>query len=146
MDAKTILARKGSDVVTTRPELTIREAMAGLIDNKVGALVVVDNDEAIVGIITERDIFRLAHRQAGQIMDIVVSEVMTKDVIIALPDDDLEYLKCLITENRIRHLPVMEEGKLCGMISIGDVLRQQTEEMHVEVHLLRDYIEGRYPG
>lgn len=146
MDAKTILDRKGRNVVTIGPGATIREAMGALIENAVGALVVVDDQLKIVGIITERDIFRLAHARECRIMDIPVSEVMTKEVIIAMPSDGVGYLKGLITENRIRHLPVMEQGNLCGMVSIGDVIRQETEEMHFEVHFLRDYIEGKYPG
>lgn len=146
MDAKTILDHKGHEVVTIGPGATIKEAMGALISNAVGALVVVDDQDAIVGIITERDIFRLAHAKECKIMDIPVSEVMTKDVIIALPNDSVGYLKGLITEKRIRHLPVMEQGKLHGLVSIGDVIRQETEQMHYEVHFLRDYIEGKYPG
>lgn len=146
MEAKRILDSKGSHVVTIRPQATIKQAMGALIDNAVGALVVVDDKDAVVGIITERDIFRLAHAKECEIMDIPVSEVMTKEVIIVLPTDSVDYLRALITENRIRHLPVMDQGRLCGILSIGDVLRELTEAMHVEVHLLRDYIEGKYPG
>jgi CBS domain-containing protein len=145
MNAKAILDRKGNEVVTIGPDATMKEAMAAHIENKVGALVVTEPNGTVVGIITERDIFRLAHARSCKIMDIKVGDVMTKEVIIALPDDDLEYLKSLITENRIRHLPAMEQGQLCGLISIGDVVRQQSEEAHVEAHLLRDYIQGTYP-
>jgi CBS domain-containing protein len=145
MNAKEILERKGYDVATITPDKTIKDAMSELIGKKVGSLVVVDSGDTVVGIITERDIFRLGYRENCRILDIRVSDVMTKDVIIALPDDDHDYLRNLITENRIRHLPVMDQGKLLGLISIGDVLRTASAEMHVTVRFLKDYISGAYP-
>jgi CBS domain-containing protein len=145
MNARAILEEKGYEVTTIQPDRTIKEAMATLIDKRVGSLVVTDTKGAVVGIVTERDIFRLAHRTACRMLDSKVSDVMTKDVIIALPDDELDYLRSLITENRIRHLPVMDQGKLLGLISIGDVLRRETHEMHVTVRFLKEYIAGSYP-
>jgi CBS domain-containing protein len=145
MNARAILEDKGYEVATILPEQTIKDAMAVLIDKKVGSLVVNDSAGVVVGIITERDIFRLAHRTGCRMLDTRVSDVMTKEVIIALPDDELDYLRSLITENRIRHLPVMDRGKLLGLISIGDVLRRESQEMHVTVRFLREYIEGSYP-
>lgn len=146
MNARQILDEKGHEVATIRADKAIKDAMAELIGNRVGSLVVVGDDDSVIGIITERDIFRLGYRENCRIMDISIADVMTRDVIIALPDDNLEYLRSLITENRIRHLPVMDGGKLIGLISIGDVLRHQSREMHVTVRFLKDYIEGAYPG
>jgi CBS domain-containing protein len=146
MDARSILSRKGERVFTISPRATIREGMSRLIQNRIGSLLVIDDDEELVGIITERDIFRLTFENDGKVMDIPVGSVMTRDLIIALPTDSLDYLRGLITENRIRHLPVMDDGKLVGLVSIGDVLRTETNEMAVENRYLKDYINGTYPG
>lgn len=146
MDAKSILERKGSKVVTISPRSTIREAMSSLIKNKIGSLIVMDDDGDVEGIVTERDIFRLTFENDGKVMDIPVGSVMTRNLIIALPTDSLDYLRGLISENRIRHLPVMDDGKLVGVISIGDVLRTETVEMAIENRYLKDYINSTYPG
>ena len=146
MNARSILERKGSRVVTVSPHATIRESMSMLIRHKIGSLVVAEDDGEVVGIISERDIFRLTFENDGKVMDIPVGSVMTRDLIIAVPDDPLDYLRSLITENRIRHLPVMEGGKLVGIVSIGDVLRTETSEIAVENRYLKDYITGSYPG
>ncbi len=146
MNAKAILERKGKRVVTVSPRATIREGMSRLISNQVGSLVVIDDDHEVVGIITERDIFRLTFENDGKVMDIPIGSVMTRNLIIAVPGDSLDYLRGLITENRIRHVPVMDEGKLVGLVSIGDVLRVETSEIAVENRYLKDYIKGAYPG
>jgi CBS domain-containing protein len=120
--------------------------MRALIKHTVGSLVVLDRARQVVGIITERDIFRMTYEHAGKIMDLPVSAVMTTDLLVALPSDPLDYLKSLITENRIRHIPVMDEGQLVGIISIGDIVREEISEVAVENRHLKDYIAGVYPG
>ena len=142
MDAKTILNRKGRTVHTVSPSATIREAMALLLRHSVGSLLVVDNDGEVLGIVTERDIFRLAFEHEGRIMGIPVDAVMTRNLIIALPHDTVDYLKSLMTENRIRHLPVIDQGKLAGIISIGDIVREESSAVAVENRYLKDFIFG----
>jgi CBS domain-containing protein len=142
MDARTILNRKGRVVHTISPSATIREAMALLLRHRVGSLIVLDNDEEVVGIITERDIFRLTYEYEGRIMGIAVESVMTRNLIIALPYDSVDYLKSLITENRIRHLPVIDQGKLAGVISIGDIVHEESSAVAVENRYLKDFIFG----
>jgi len=146
MNAATIFKRKGSNVVTVFPDASIREAMRVLIKHAVGSLVVLSEARAVVGIITERDIFRLTYEHEGKIMGIPVSAVMTTNLIVALPSDSLDYLKAMMTENRIRHLPVMENGKLVGIVSIGDIIREEVSEAVVENRYLKDYIAGVYPA
>lgn len=146
MNARTILKRKGNSVVTVSPAATIRESMYLFARHRIGALVVQDSAGVVVGIITERDILRLTYEHGGRIMDIPVDAVMTRNLIIAVPDDSLEYLKSLITGNRIRHLPVMDDGRLIGIISIGDVLLEETSEIAVENRYLKNYIAGNYPA
>lgn len=142
MDARTILNRKGHTVHTVSPSATIREAMALLIRYGVSSLIVLGQDEEVVGIITERDIFRLTYEHDGRIMDITVATVMTRELIIALPYDSLDYLKSLITENRIRHLPVIDQGRLAGIVSIGDIVREESSAVAVENRYLKDFIFG----
>ncbi len=146
MKVASILRRKGNNVITASPDTTIREAMALLIKHRVGSVVILDRAKEVVGIITERDIFRLTYEHEGKIMDIPVSAVMTTDLIVAVPSDTLDYLKALITENRIRHLPVMDDGRLAGIVSIGDIIREEITEASVENRYLKDYITGVYPS
>ena len=142
MDARTILSRKGHTVFTVSPSATIREAMALLIRHGVSSLIVIGQDDEVVGIITERDIFRLTYEHDGRIMELPVKSVMTRELIIALPYDTLDYLKSLITENRIRHLPVIDQGKLAGIVSIGDIVREESSAVAVENRYLKDFIFG----
>ena len=146
MNAATILKRKGSNVITVFPDASIREAMRVLIKHRVGSLIVLGKARDVVGIVTERDIFRLSYEHGGKIMDIPVSAVMTTNLIVALPSDSLDYLKAMMTENRIRHLPVMDNGKLVGVVSIGDIIREEVSEAAVENRYLKDYIAGVYPA
>jgi CBS domain-containing protein len=146
MNAAVILKRKGSTVITVFPDASIREAMRVLIKHRVGSLVVLNEAREVIGIITERDIFRLTYEHEGKIMDIPVSAVMTTNLIVALPSDSIDYLKGTITENRIRHLPVMDDGKLVGVVSIGDIIREEVSEAVVENRYLKDYIAGVYPA
>lgn len=146
MDARTILNRKGRVVYTISPSATIREAMALLLRHRVGSLIVLDNVEEVVGIITERDIFRLTYEYEGRIMGISVDSVMTRNLIIALPYDSIDYLKSLITENRIRHIPIIEQGKLAGVISIGDIVHEEASAVAVENRYLKDFIFGSAPA
>ncbi len=146
MKAAAILKRKGSFVVTVFPDASIREAMRVLIKHRVGSLIVLSEAREVIGVITERDIFRLTYEHEGKIMDIPVSAVMTTNLIVALPSDSLDFLKAMITENRIRHLPVMDDGKLVGVVSIGDIIREEVSEAAVENRYLKDYIAGVYPA
>lgn len=146
MNAATILKRKGSNVLTVFPDATIREAMRLLIKHTVGSLIVLGEARDVIGILTERDIFRLSYEHGGKIMDIQVSAVMTSNLIVAVLSDSLDYLKAMMTENRIRHLPVMDNGKLVGVISIGDIIREEVSEAAVENRYLKDYIAGVYPA
>lgn len=145
---ETVLRAKeaaGGRVLTIAPDRTIHDAIEALVEQRVGSLVVVDAHEHIVGILTERDILREVNQRAGETSTRTVAEVMTRDLIIALPEDDLAYAMTIMTENRIRHLPILEDGRLRGMISIGDLVKAQLDHREVEVRMLHDYIEGRYP-
>lgn len=141
MNIKSILAKKGMKVVTIRSEQSIREAVARLAEYNIGALVVINETNGPVGILSERDITRTLARDE-HIFSKSVSDLMTKNVITGLPQDDLVSVANTMTEKRIRHLPVVEKGKLVGIVSIGDVLKAQRDQYQGEVDTLQIQILG----
>jgi CBS domain-containing protein len=146
MKVHEILEDKGTRVVTTHKDNLLVDVMSLFIGNRIGSLVVVDKHNKILGIVAPNDVLKAVHKDAENISAMQVSEVMTEDVIVATPNDDVDQLMVIMTENRIRHLPVIEDGKLTGLVSIGDVVKAQLTVQDVEIHYLKDYIEGKYPG
>ena len=140
MQISTILAKKGSTVVTVRPDQTVREAVKLLADKHIGAVVVVDETRHPVGIISERDVIRLL-TQNDNALDELVNRVMTRDVIIARPGDDTRAVSKTMTVGRFRHLPVMDHHELVGIISIGDVVKAQLDEYEGEIETLQTRVE-----
>ena len=136
MNIASLLAKKGPKVVTVQPEQTIRQALALLAEHNIGALVVVDREGRPVGILSERDIVRTAARDEA-VFAKTVSVLMTKDVIVGLPTDDLESVGRTMTDRRIRHLPVVDQRRLVGIISIGDVVKAQRDQYQGEVDTLQ---------
>jgi len=137
-----ILAGKGRDVVSTRPDATIAEVAKLLKARRIGAVVVIGRDGGLCGIISERDLARGLADHGAKLLDMRVSELMTPEVVTCSPDDGLDKLMKQMTEGRFRHLPVIEDGKLAGIISIGDVVKHRLQELENEAHLLHDYIAG----
>ncbi len=146
MKAKEILEAKGSRVITTHEDSLLVDAMAIFFANKVGSLLVVDKYDNIQGIVAPNDILKAVHKDLDRVPQMKVREVMVPDLIVATPDDDLDYLQNVMTENRVRHIPILESGKLVGLVSIGDVVKAQMKEKKVENMYLKDYIEGKYPA
>ena len=138
MNIANILARKGPMAVTVRPEQSIREALLLLDRHNIGALIAVEGEHP-VGILSERDIVREAARNEKFFMR-VVADLMTRDVITGQPHDDLLSVAHTMTERRIRHLPVVDQGRLIGMVSIGDVVKARLEEARHETEALKAYI------
>lgn len=152
MRIRDILQEKGSEVVTIAAGQTIHDAIGKLNEHSIGALIVMAEGEEIVGIITERDILRECGNRCDRLLDSasaeetvcpsLVQNVMTKDLVIGVPDDDLNYVMGVMTRNRIRHLPILDDGSLAGIISIGDLVNAHFEEKVFENRTLRDYIHG----
>ncbi|MBI3303580.1 MAG: CBS domain-containing protein [Deltaproteobacteria bacterium] len=141
MKIRDILRSKGTTVITIRPEATIHDAMTMLVNHRIGSLVVTGEQGKIVGIITERDILRECAARSERVKDTRVREVMTTNLIIGVPDDEVSYVMGIMTHNRIRHLPIIANERLEGMISIGDVVKAQLEETEFENRYLKDYIQ-----
>lgn len=140
MTVARILAIKGRDVVTAEPHLTLREAADILCRNRIGALVVCDAHGAVLGILSERDIVRAVSAGGGEAMRDQISEHMTSKVISATEDQPIEETMSVMTQSRIRHLPVLRDGRLAGLISIGDVVKIRLEAIESEHRAMREYI------
>lgn len=136
MKVKSILATKGADVITIRPEQSVKDAVILLAKHNIGALVVVNEADQPVGIISERDIIRAAARREDMFSR-PVSKVMTKDLITGVPQDELISVAHTMTEKRFRHLPIMDQGKLVGIVSIGDVVKAQRNQYQGEIDTLQ---------
>ncbi|MBL0749894.1 CBS domain-containing protein [Nocardioides baculatus] len=134
-----IKAKPSHDVVTIGPDATVRELVALLAEHNVGALVVSDDGEQVTGIVSERDVVRRLHADAG-VLDTAVREIMTAEVRTCAGDDGLTDLMQLMTEHRIRHVPVVADGRLTGIISIGDVVKNRIGELEFERDQLDSYV------
>jgi CBS domain-containing protein len=140
-----VLESKGNDIYVTRPETTIDDAVVEMCRVKVGALLVVEKGRN-VGIVSERDLMirvLLAHRDPAKTL---VREAMTSKVVRIDIDDTVHKAMATMTQRRCRHLPVVEDGEIVGMVSIGDLVRTVGQEQEYELRALHEYVEGRYPG
>lgn len=143
MKISTLLGVKGTAVITVDPRASIAEGVSLLGRHNVGALVVSDDGRAVVGIISERDVVRALERLGPAVLEQPVASIMSSDVRSTSPDDTIESLMATMTEHRIRHLPVIENGMLAGMVSIGDVVKNRMEELEQDRNALVDYINAR---
>lgn len=139
MKVRTILATKGTNVVTIRPHQSLRQAARLLARHNIGALIVVNEPGQLMGIISERDIIRAVARLENALVQ-PVSEVMTKEVIIGLPNDDLMAVAHAMTEKRFRHLPIVEQGEIVGIISMKDIVKCQRDQYEGEIDTLQTQI------
>ncbi len=139
MKISAVLATKGMNVVTIHPEQTIREAIALLNKHNIGALVAVDAAGKPVGILSERDIVRHAVK-SQDIFAASISQVMTRDVVTGSPQDDLNAVLQTMTDRRFRHMPVVDEGKLVGIVSIGDLVKAQLNEYKGQIDTLQTQV------
>lgn len=139
MKIQNILATKGTNVVTIRPEQSLKDAVVLLVRHNIGVLVVVDATDGVVGILSERDIVRQAVQQEN-IFALLVKQVMTKRVITASANDDLNAVLHKMTEGHFRHLPIVEQGKLVGLVSIGDAVKAQLGEYQGKIETLETQV------
>jgi CBS domain-containing protein len=141
MRIRDILRRKGDAVATVRPGSTVRELLATLAEHNIGAVVVSPDGVAIVGIASERDVVRHMHRRGAALLDAPVSEIMTAEVRTCGPDDAVDGLRHVMTERRIRHVPVVVNDRLVGIVSIGDVVKSAIDELETEREYLVGYLQ-----
>ncbi len=139
MTIATILGAKGRDVATVGPDATVGEIVADLTTRRIGAVLVMEAD-SVVGVVSERDVVRglAAHQTA--VLALRASDVMTSPVIVIAPGDSVAKAMELMTDRRIRHLPVLDHGRLVGLVSIGDLVKQRIADAEREALALKDYI------
>ena len=140
MNVAQILKQKGRDVLTTAPHQTLREVARALGRRRVGAIVVADASGAVLGVLSERDIVRAVGAHGGEALSEPVSRHMTANPTTVGEDADIDELMRLMTAGRFRHLPVVEGGRLVGIVSIGDIVKHHVDELHHERDSLREYI------
>ena len=146
MKTKDVLAEKGTKVTTVKETLLLADVVKIFLEDQIGSVVVVNDFDEVIGIVAPNDVLKAIQHHPEYITSITISEVMTRNIIVVTPDDDIDDLMTIMTQNRIRHLPVIDKGELTGLLSIGDVVKAKTTERDVEISYLTDYIEGKYPG
>lgn len=142
MLVKTHLEDKPKKIVTVHPSATVDEAMDLLIKNKIGCLPVIDDKEQLVGIISDKDIFRKIYDKKTEYLSLNVADMMTTELIVGLPEDELSYIAGVMDKNWIRHVPIVHENQLIGLISLGDIIRNQTEHAQIENRYLKLYTDS----
>ena len=143
MHVSDLLEAKGATVATIPPDVTVGAAVADLARHGVGALVVSADGVRIDGIVSERDVVRRLSEHRPSLLDEPVSSIMSTAVRTCAPEDSIESIQATMTEERIRHLPVVRDGALCGIVSIGDVVKHRMVELERDRHELMEYISAR---
>ena len=140
MTVRSILAHKGHDVVTIAPTATLSEAVKLLSERRIGAVIVTGADDRVSGILSERDIVRVIGERGHAALEENVGTVMTRKVVTCTETDTIAFIMERMTAGKFRHLPVCDQGRLVGVISIGDVVKSRLHEIEHETEALREYI------
>ncbi|MEN5080866.1 CBS domain-containing protein [Bosea sp. TWI1241] len=140
MNVANILGNKGREVVAVQPHRTLGEAVRTLADKRIGAVVVTDADGSLHGILSERDIIRALGAGGAEALHTPVSRAMTGKVVTCRPETSIDELMEIMTVGRFRHVPVVENGRLAGIVSIGDVVKHRVAQIEAESQAMRDYI------
>jgi CBS domain-containing protein len=141
MTVKAILSRKGTNVVTIAPTASISDAVRILNERRIGAIIVQDGAGA-AGLISERDVVRVLAERGSEALTVPVGDVMTRKLVTCTPADTVDRIMEQMTSGKFRHVPVLDNGRLAGIISIGDVVKHRLEEMEQESTAMRDYIRS----
>lgn len=138
MSVSEILHKKGSKVINVPPTTSVMEAVTRMSRERVGALVVSSDGRSVEGIISERDVLNALASKGAALMNHAVADFMTRRVEICGPEDDTKEIMAIMTQRRFRHMPVVDQNGLCGMISIGDIVKQRLEEAVIETNVARE--------
>lgn len=143
MKISEVVQRKGSDVITIAPDATVAQLVALLHEHRIGAVVVsTDGGTTVSGIVSERDVVTALHQHGTDVLQVRVSSIMTGEVLTCELSDELEDLAVRMTERRSRHFPVVDEGRLLAIVSIGDVVKNRLDELQDERNALVHYVQG----
>lgn len=146
MLVKEIIKTKNQKLITIDAAARVEQAMKLLIGNSISCLPVVGEKDELVGIISDKDIFKRVHADPTGFADATVGDLMSVNIIVGLMTDDIHYIAGIMTKNRIRHVPIVENQLLIGLVSVGDIVKTQIESIEIENRYLKQYIEGGYPG
>ena len=138
-----ILRTKGPEVVSVAPEATVAQLLTELARHNIGAVVVAGADDTLVGIVSERDVVRHLERRGPELLAAPVSDIMTSDVVTCTPEDTVEEVSENMTIRRFRHVPVTSEGRLAGIVSIGDLVKSRLRILEDDRAQLEAYIHGQ---
>lgn len=141
MSIAAILSGKGHDVIQIGSDATLRDAVKLLIDKRIGCVPVVDHGQ-VVGILSERDVVRAVGERGAEVLEAVISSVMTSPAVTIEQDMHAISALSLMTRRRVRHLPVIENGKMIGFVSIGDLVKYRIDQIEAEAEAMREYIQG----
>ncbi len=140
MKVKDILKDKGLEVIAIHSDVTVDSAVKKMVERNIGAILVME-DNTCVGLFTERDVLKCWTRHSS-FDKVAIKDVMSRDLLVIEPEDDLDYAMTIMTNKQIRHLPVIDRGRLVGVVSMRDVVKYHTGNLEAEVHYLKDYILG----
>jgi len=146
MKVKDLLKDKKREIVTVEGSTDILTAMELLIKNKISCLPVLGYSGQLVGIISDKDIFHAIFENQDNFPSLKVSNLMTTDLLVGLAEDEIDYIGGVMTENKVRHIPIVEKDQLVGLISLGDIVKAEIKQMQIENRYLKLYMEGNYPG
>ncbi|MFZ1682914.1 MAG: CBS domain-containing protein [Candidatus Zixiibacteriota bacterium] len=146
MRVRDLLQAKQRAVISTVPAIPVTKAMALMIDHQISCLPVLDEEGRLLGIISDKDIFRQLHKDRHNIDLVTVGELMTTDVIVGVEEDEVSYMAGIMTKNRIRHIPILKGDQVVGLVSVGDIVKTQMSNIEIENRYLWQYINGSYPG
>lgn len=139
---KEVLAEKGKRVITIHQDKTVQEALVCLVEAGIGAVVVVDDSDKLAGIFSERDVIRIVVEKKASVLPLLVKDVMTSKVICVVPEQTVDECMALMTEKRFRHLPVVVDGSMQGLISIGDLVKAAIADKEFLIQQLTHYIKS----
>jgi CBS domain-containing protein len=141
-----VLRTKPKSIITAETSTLVSRAMELLLQHRISCLPVLNADRELVGIISDKDIFKLLHERPQAASSQTVSSIMTSDLLVGLPTDEISYIAAIMTNNRIRHIPIMEGKTLVGLLSVGDIVKTLMAHIETENRYLRQYIDGTYPA
>lgn len=144
MQVSVLLQRKGSDVVTVAPDASVSQVLDVLAEHRIGAVVVSRDGIAMDGVLSERDVVRSLAAHGASALDSPCHQIMSTDIVTCEPDTTVEQLMSTMTERRVRHVPVVVDGRLSGLVSIGDVVKDRISGLEFETQALHDYISHPY--
>ncbi len=142
MLVKTLLKRKPREVITALPSTTVAEAMDLLISNNIGCLPVIDANDRLIGVVSDKDIFRLVHRTGGEYQSHTIGDIMSTELVVGLESDEISYIAGMMDKSSIRHIPIVDGRKMIGLVSQRDIIRTQAQNREIENRYLNLYMEG----